>query len=560
MVTAFDASARYRGDLNGDDRVDLADMVHLAKAIKAGSTDKSFDVNASGIVDDYDLQRLADIIISGKLTEDSGMNVGIGGWEDSGEDYGGSVKAPAFTTRSADETRFYMNNPKSEDDGRYSMEFGISEGNEPTCAILFNIRLPREMSFDTSKTIELDPAIASTHKLYGTPKFIKENENDEWSDYSLRFIVMSPDLSALPNSTGKLGSISYSMSDCWGEPYFRNCQTAAAGSGECMDIPEHGGGYYGNFKPVEISSVWFEMNDMTLTEGDEWNLYANIDPWDATDQSLVWTSSDESVAAVSTEDGRNATVKALKEGEAVITATSSNGISATCTVRVEKRYIEVTEIVLSNTELKMTEGDTAKLTATVNPSDATDKTLTWTSSDASVASVSSNGEVKALKPGTATIIVSSSNGKTAACSVTVNAKEIEMEAIILDAEELSLEIGDTYQFTATLLPAETTHPELEWWSDDESVAKVDGFGLVTMMGEGATVVHVRSVRWPGIEATCRINVTDAVDGIIADNAPCDIYTSNGQLIKKAVPPSEIQYLERGIYIIRQGGKTTKLLK
>lgn len=475
MVTAFDASARYRGDLNGDDRVDLADMVHLAKAIKAGSTDKSFDVNASGTVDDYDLQRLADIIISGKLTEDSGMNVGIGGWEDSGEDYGGSVKAPAFTTRSADESRFYMNNPKSEDDGRYSMEFGISEGNEPTCAILFNIRLPREMSFDTSKTIELDPAIASTHKLYGTPKFIKENENDEWSDYSLRFIVMSPDLSALPNSTGKLGSISYSMSDCWGEPYFRNCQTAAAGSGECMDIPEHGGGYYGNFKPVEISSVWFEMNDMTLTEGDEWNLYANIDPWDATDQSLVWTSSDESVATVSSEDGRNACVKAIKEGVAVISA-------------------------------------------------------------------------------------SSSNGKTAACSVTVNAKEIEMEAIILDAEELSLEIGDTYQFTATLLPAETTHPELEWWSDDESVAKVDGFGLVTMMGEGATVVHVRSVRWPGIEATCRINVTDAVDGIIADNAPCDIYTSNGQLIKKAVPPSEIQYLERGIYIIRQGGKTTKLLK
>lgn len=141
-AVSFDASARYKGDLNGDDRVDLADMVYLAKAIKGGSTDRSLDVNASGKVDDNDLQKLADIIISGKLTEDSGMNVGIGGWEDNGEDYGGTVKAPAFNTRSADETRFYMRTPKSEGYGRYSMEFGISEGNEAFSAILFTIRLP----------------------------------------------------------------------------------------------------------------------------------------------------------------------------------------------------------------------------------------------------------------------------------------------------------------------------------------------------------------------------------------------------------------------------------
>ncbi|MDE5849735.1 MAG: Ig-like domain-containing protein, partial [Muribaculaceae bacterium] len=178
----------------------------------------------------------------------------------------------------------------------------------------------------------------------------------------------------------------------------------------------------------------------------------------------------------------------------------------------------------------------------------------------SVASVSANGEVKALKPGTATIIVSSSNGKTAKCEVTVNAKVIRMERILLDFEELSLEKGSTHQFTATVYPVETTSPELEWWSDDESIAKVDGNGLVMMIGEGSTIVHVRSVRWPEIEAICRINVTDAVDGIIADDAPCDIYTSGGQLLKKAVLPSEIQYLDRGIYIIRQGGKTTKLLK
>ena len=242
-AVALDASARYKGDLNGDDRVDLVDMVYLAKAIQSGSTDKALDVNASGSVDDYDLQRLADIIISGKLTEDSGMNVGIGGWEETDEDFGGTVKAPAFTTRSADETRFYMRSPRSESDGCYSMEFGILAGNEAPAAILFNIRLPRELKFEGSKAVELDPSIAASHELYGNPKFIKENEDDDWSEYSLRFIVFSPDLDALPNVTGKLGQIFYSVGDCWGTPMFVNCQTVSANNGSSTDIPEHWSDY-----------------------------------------------------------------------------------------------------------------------------------------------------------------------------------------------------------------------------------------------------------------------------------------------------------------------------
>ncbi|MDE5846220.1 MAG: Ig-like domain-containing protein [Muribaculaceae bacterium] len=647
-AVAFDASARYKGDLNGDDRVDLADMVYLAKAIQSGSTDKALDVNASGSVDDYDLQRLADIIISGKLTEDSGMNVGIGGWEETDEDFGGTVKAPAFTTRSADETRFYMRSPRSESDGCYSMELGIAEGNEAPAAILFNIRLPREMKFEGSKAVELDTPIAASHKLYGSPKFIKENEDDDWSEYSLRFIVFSPDLNALPKVTGKLGQIFYSVGDCWGTPIFVNCQAASANNGSCTDIPEHWSDYYGNYMPVEVSSVWFDQSEMNLVEGDENWIFANIDPWDATDQNLVWTSSDESVAMVSTEDGRNAVVKAVKAGEATITATTSNGISASCVVRVEKRFvdvwgiylnqdnlnmtegdsatltatidpvdatdqtinwsssdesiavvnadgakatvtalapgyveiyasasngmtatchinvearfIEVTAISLDQSELNLTEGDTAWLNATVSPDDATDKTLTWTSSDASVVRVSENGEVNALKAGTATITVSTANGKTATCIVTVEPKVIEMQSITLDAEELALEVGDTHQFIATVLPAETTYPELEWWTDDETVATVDQNGFVIMVGEGSATLHVRSVRWPDIEATCRLNVTDAVDCVIADDAPCDIYTTNGKLLKQSVPTSEIRKLDRGLYIIRQRGKTTKLLK
>lgn len=475
-VVAFDASARYKGDLNGDDRVDLADMVYLAKAIKSGSADKALDVNASGNVDDYDLHRLADIIISRALTEEGGLNVVIGGWDDTGEDYGGTLNAPALTTRSADQTRFYLRNPKSEGDGKYSMEFGISEGSDAPCAVFYNIRLPRELSFDRSKMVELENSISATHSLYGSPKFKRENEDDEWSEYSLSFIVMSPDLKGLPSAVGKLGKIFYTPGDCWGSPVFSNCQIALPESDGCVYLEEHWADYNGNFKPVEVSSVWFDQTEMNLIEGDEGWLVVYIAPGDATDKTLVWSSSNENVAVVSTsEDGRNATVKAIKEGEATVTATSSNG-------------------------------------------------------------------------------------KTATCNVVVSAREIKMESIILDAEELALIIGDSHQFIATVYPEETTYPDLEWWVDDESVASIDQNGLVKMIAEGNTTVHVRSVKWQEIEATCRLNVTDAVDAIIDEDSPYDIYTPAGILIKKGIKPSEMDNLPPGLYIIHQKDKTTKLLK
>ena len=307
---------------------------------------------------------------------------------------------------------------------------------------------------------------------------------------------------------------------------------------------------------IVVTSVTLDKTSLEMTEGEAAVLKATVHPADATDKTLTWTSSDSSVATVSA----TGEVKALKAGTATITVSSANGKTATCVVTVAKKIIEVTSVSLDKTSLDMTEGDTATLTVTVNPSDATDRTLTWTSSDASVASVSAIGEVKALKAGTATITVSTANGKTATCVVTVERKVIKMQSITLDAEELALEVGDTHQFLATVLPAETTYPELEWWTDDETVATVDQNGLLTMVGEGTTTVHVRSVRWPDIEAVCRLNVTSGVEGIMEEDAPCDIYTTNGKLLKQSVPTSEIRKLDRGLYIIRQRGKTTKLLK
>ncbi len=248
---AFDASARYKGDLNEDDRVDLADMVYLAKAIKAGSSDKALDVNASGKVDDYDLQKLADIIISGKLTEDSGMNVGIGGWDDSGEDFGGAVKAPALTPTSSQDIQLYVRDARSEDEnGNKSIEFGISGGNKTLSAILVKIKVP-DLDFDSNKIIELDNAVSGTHKLYGTPAYVsREIDEWPWHENLVTFIIFSKDLATISLKDGKLGRLFYSCgSNFYDSLTFEDCQVYCEGDSEVVTLPSHSSDY------IDFSSV-----------------------------------------------------------------------------------------------------------------------------------------------------------------------------------------------------------------------------------------------------------------------------------------------------------------
>ena len=132
-------------------------------------------------------------------------------------------------------------------------------------------------------------------------------------------------------------------------------------------------------------------------------------PDNATDKTVTWSTSDASVASVS-----NGVVTAKKVGTATITAKAGDK-SATCAVTVAAT--PVTSVTLNRTSATLKVNETVTLTATVKPDDATDKTVTWSTSDANVASVS-NGVVTAKKVGTATI-TAEAGGKTAVCTITV---------------------------------------------------------------------------------------------------------------------------------------------
>ena len=160
---------------------------------------------------------------------------------------------------------------------------------------------------------------------------------------------------------------------------------------------------------------------MTVREAESESIKATVSPADATNKTVSWTSSNPSVATVS-----GGTITGVSKGTATITATTTNGKTATCKVTVTENtsIVKPTGISISSSSLELEAGQTGTLSATVSPSNATNKTVTWSSDDTSVATVS-NGTVTAVAQGTATITAQTFNGYKATCTVTVTPKSIK---------------------------------------------------------------------------------------------------------------------------------------
>ena len=259
-------------------------------------------------------------------------------------------------------------------------------------------------------------------------------------------------------------------------------------------------------KIVAVTSITLDKTSLSMQVGDTETLTATIKPEDATDKTIVWTSSDEAVVSVS-----NGKITALKSGKATITAKSGT-CSADCVVTIS---VNTESIILDKTTLSLAVGESAILTATVKPDDATDKTVTWSSSDESVVKVD-NGKVTARKSGTSTVSAKC-GGKTAECVVTVT---VPVSSVTLDKTTLSLAVGESATLTATVKPDDATDKTVTWSSSDESVVKVDN-GKVTALTTGqARITAVIG----NITASCDITVYQS-DNVI-------IYTTTDKKVLK----------------------------
>ena len=191
---------------------------------------------------------------------------------------------------------------------------------------------------------------------------------------------------------------------------------------------------------IKVADVTLDITSLSLIEGESQTLSATVSPQEAANKKVIWSTSNASVAGV--DNGGKVT--AVTVGSATITVkTDDGGKTATCAVTVNAKVYPVESVSLDKTAVELTEGETATLTATVKPENASDKTVSWSSSQESVATVT-DGVITAVAPGEATITVTTNDGgKTATCKVTVKRSGPEMVDLGLSVKWASYDLGAT---------------------------------------------------------------------------------------------------------------------
>ena len=301
---------------------------------------------------------------------------------------------------------------------------------------------------------------------------------------------------------------------------------------------------------VTVGKVTLDKTEMLLRKGKTETLTATVYPSSLEDKSVTWKSSDTNIATVTTA-GK---VKGIKDGTVTITCTSNaTGLKATCTVKVVTG-----NITLDKTETVVEKDKTLTLTATVTPTTLEDKSVTWTSSNTEVATVSSTGKVKGVKVGTATITcTSNATGLSATCQVTVG-------KVVISMSEFSLRKSRTTVLTASVYPSTLTDKSVTWESSNTKVATVTSDGKVKGIAAGTATITCTSVA-TGLKGTCTVTVLstswsrslegddtdvtgiESIDEQPALAEPFDVYDLSGRKVRHQV--TSLDGLPDGIYIV-----------
>ncbi len=209
--------------------------------------------------------------------------------------------------------------------------------------------------------------------------------------------------------------------------------------------------------------------------------------------AVKWTSSNTSLATVNSSTGL---VTAIKDGTVTITATAYNGRAASCTLTI---LPAPTKVALSKTSLPLYLGQSATLTATLTPSNAY-TTVSYSTSNANIATVDGNGKVTAKAVGPVTITAKTTNGFTSTCKVTVYPAPV---SVSLNTVEVNLLKAESFQLKATVAPS-NAQQNVTWSSAKTAVATVSSTGLIKAIALGTTTVTAKAVN--GKTITITVNV------------------------------------------------------
>ena len=277
-----------------------------------------------------------------------------------------------------------------------------------------------------------------------------------------------------------------------------------------------------NDNPNEIVETELQVSpsSVNLIVGEEYQINATILPDNATYKNITWESANNAIATVD-----NGIVKAISPGNTIIKVTTEKAkITKMINVTVTKKDIPVTEIKVNENNIELEVGDTKKIEYEVLPNDATNKKTSYQTSDKSVVGFNSEGQLVAVKAGTATVTIKANNDVTATINVTVKNKDIAVTKVSLNKTSLSLKVGASDTLKATVKPTNATTKDVTWESSNKAVATVNN-GKVTAVKEGTATITV-TTKDGNKKAECKVTVKAKTAQPIVPSNPTYKYESS----------------------------------
>ncbi len=320
-----------------------------------------------------------------------------------------------------------------------------------------------------------------------------------------------------------------------------------------------------NVLPINVSGITFDISETTIEVNQEQQIFAQIEPSNASDQSLVWSSDDPNVVTVDSEGN----LLGIAIGVTTITVTSNDGgFSAQITVTVVEEFIEVVGFSISPTEEEIFVGAELQIIEDIQPANASNQSIIWSSENPEIASVSSKGTLLGVTPGTVVITATTVDGGFVAQTViTVLELPPSISGLLLEYNSVSVEVGQSITLIPTVTPANFENLNLIWSSGDPSILTVDENGNILGISEGTTTIRVETVDG-AFFSEIDVNVFEiqilsiypnpAEDFIVVTGVDelifVSIYSSSGQILKRIRTELggtiiDISNLPPGIYFI-----------
>lgn len=259
-----------------------------------------------------------------------------------------------------------------------------------------------------------------------------------------------------------------------------------------------------------VMSLQLEQNELMMKIGETATLSYILLPINASNKSVIWTSTNSSIADVDS----NGKVTAKGTGNAVIILRSlDHGLTAYCTVKVSGSgsgsSTEDIGYKFDVEELELNTGDEYEIEVTFEDKGMAVTDLRWETTDTRIATVDHYGKIKAKQAGVVTISARNEDGDKVSLKLTV----IEpIEDILLNFTEKEIRIGDKFNLTASVNPSNATHQKIAWVSSDPNIATVNKKGLVKGLHPGEVKITA-SVEGEEVTASCVVTVNEDATGI-----------------------------------------------